>query len=105
MSVPKPSNKIFLPKECLDEILENIHTDDIRSLFSCLLVNRHWCRLVIPFLYKSPLPNLTTKTSQTYFINTLVKCMSQGERRSLYRSQIPVAFSKSRPLFTYPIFM
>ncbi|KAF0508331.1 f-box domain-containing protein [Gigaspora margarita] len=43
-----------LPNECLFEILNNFksyNNVDYRSLFSCLLVNRQWCRSAIPILW------------------------------------------------------
>src|SRR5690242_10913031 len=52
---------IMLPNECLFEIfnnfLSNYQTDyqnDYKSLFSCLLVNRQWCRIIIPILWSEP---------------------------------------------------
>ncbi|RIB31016.1 hypothetical protein C2G38_2727 [Gigaspora rosea] len=43
----------LLPDECLLEIFKNFHTK-YRTLFSCLLVNRHWCRIIIPILWSEP---------------------------------------------------
>src|ERR1043165_9299677 len=41
---------INLPNECLFEILNNLKYYP-GSLFSCLLVNREWCKIVIPILW------------------------------------------------------
>ncbi|CAG8506987.1 16535_t:CDS:2 [Rhizophagus irregularis] len=43
-----------LPLDCLLEILEKL-TNDTKSLYSCLLVNRIWCQTAIPILWKKPL--------------------------------------------------
>ena len=46
-----------LPNECLIKVLEFL-LNDYRSygnLFSCLLVNRQWCRIIIPILWSKPL--------------------------------------------------
>src|SRR5260363_360931 len=45
---------LTLPNECLFEIF-NYLKNYYRFLFSCLLVNRQWCRIVIPILWSEPL--------------------------------------------------
>ncbi|CAG8681911.1 17952_t:CDS:1, partial [Gigaspora rosea] len=55
-----------LPTECVEEIVKyfSIENDDssninYNSLFSCLLVNRQWCKITVPILWKKP--KLTSK--------------------------------------------
>ncbi|KAF0552384.1 hypothetical protein F8M41_021924 [Gigaspora margarita] len=49
---------ITLPNECLLEIFDNLQTYNgillYKNLFSCLLVNRQWCRVIIPILWSKP---------------------------------------------------
>ncbi|KAF0467840.1 f-box domain-containing protein [Gigaspora margarita] len=45
---------IALPNECLSEIFNNLNKG-YKILFSCLLVNRQWCRNVVPILWNEPL--------------------------------------------------
>jgi hypothetical protein len=40
-------------------IIKNL-SDDTKSLLSCLLVNRIWCEVTVPFLWKSPFYNMAT---------------------------------------------
>ncbi|CAG8747652.1 34_t:CDS:1, partial [Dentiscutata heterogama] len=42
-----------LPTDCLVEVLRHLKYD-ISSLYSCILVNRLWCKLSIPLLWYSP---------------------------------------------------
>ncbi|CAG8649378.1 13173_t:CDS:2 [Rhizophagus irregularis] len=42
-----------LPSNCFEEILDSMDNDR-NTLFSCALVNRHWCRLSIPLLWRRP---------------------------------------------------
>ncbi|KAF0410792.1 hypothetical protein F8M41_008234 [Gigaspora margarita] len=42
-----------LPNECLLEIFNNLRAYH-KSLFSCLLVNRFWCRIIVPILWSEP---------------------------------------------------
>ncbi|KAF0557235.1 ATP-binding cassette, subfamily B MDR/TAP, member 1 [Gigaspora margarita] len=44
---------IKLPNECFFEIFNNIRFD-FKSLLSCLLVNRQWCKLIVPILWSEP---------------------------------------------------
>ncbi|KAF0559582.1 f-box domain-containing protein [Gigaspora margarita] len=44
---------MILPNECLYDIFNKLRTDR-KSLFSCLLVNRLWCRIIIPILWSEP---------------------------------------------------
>ncbi|KAF0541891.1 f-box domain-containing protein [Gigaspora margarita] len=47
---------IKLPNECFVEIFNNFQNmHDYKNLYSCLLVNRQWCRTIIPILWKRPL--------------------------------------------------
>ncbi|KAF0476378.1 hypothetical protein F8M41_024396 [Gigaspora margarita] len=39
-----------LPCECLLEIFNKFRDN---SLFSCLLVNRRWCRIIVPILWRN----------------------------------------------------
>src|SRR3954447_11978106 len=58
-------SKPRLSKDCLWQIFEIIsntfkNKEIQTSLFSCLLVNRQWCEISVPFLWKNPFinPNL-----------------------------------------------
>jgi hypothetical protein len=43
-----------IPSDIIEEILFFIQVDDIKTLYSCLLLNRQWCQLVVPILWKHP---------------------------------------------------
>ncbi|CAG8619715.1 8331_t:CDS:2 [Ambispora leptoticha] len=51
-STKKDLSSPILFIEILQEIFE--HFRDLQTLFSCLLVNRQWCRAVIPMLWRDP---------------------------------------------------
>ncbi|KAF0541356.1 f-box domain-containing protein [Gigaspora margarita] len=42
-----------LPLECYYAIFNNL-LHNYKSLFSCALVSRHWCRIIIPILWSEP---------------------------------------------------
>src|SRR6266498_3504466 len=51
--IPFFLNKMPLNKDVLFLVFENLK-NDIKSLYSCLLVNRTWCITAVPFLWKNP---------------------------------------------------
>ncbi|UZO07767.1 uncharacterized protein OCT59_028042 [Rhizophagus irregularis] len=50
----KPKVPFNISSDIIEEILFFIQIDDIKTLYSCLLLNRQWCQLVIPILWKHP---------------------------------------------------
>ncbi|CAG8545257.1 23009_t:CDS:2 [Cetraspora pellucida] len=42
-----------LPADCLNEIFEYLSRDG-KSLISCLLVNRLWCEIAVPIIWRNP---------------------------------------------------
>jgi len=42
-----------LTTDCLNEIFEHLEdANDVTSLYSCLLVNRLWCKISVRFLWR-----------------------------------------------------
>jgi hypothetical protein len=67
-------SKIFIPFECLEQVF--IHLTHHKSvLFNCLLVNRSWCRQVVPILWSRPFSRLQWKPS-SQLIQTYISCMT-----------------------------
>ncbi|CAG8681955.1 30380_t:CDS:1, partial [Racocetra persica] len=73
-----------LPDDIIYDILPHLH-DDMRTLYRCLLVNRLWCRITVPILWRRPFTisskPFTNKhrTSRTLIIQTYVSCLNQDE--------------------------
>jgi hypothetical protein len=66
-------------------------------LFSCLLVNRTWCGMIIPLLWKDPWRRLIIGNEKSLF-NIIVSHLSDELRNNL--SKI-LKISYKRPLFNY----
>ncbi|CAI2169497.1 19727_t:CDS:2 [Funneliformis geosporum] len=67
-----------IPFECLEQILKYLLY--YRStLFNCLLVNRLWCRQVVPLLWSRPFGRLQWKSSSR-LIKTYISCMTKDEK-------------------------
>ncbi|CAG8631814.1 17936_t:CDS:2 [Gigaspora margarita] len=72
--------------------------------FICLLVNRQWCRIVVPILWQAPNPGF--KKSK-FLVRTYLLCLSQDMKRFLKANNIPVPPAPRRclPAFDYPYFL
>ncbi|RIA90198.1 hypothetical protein C1645_876272 [Glomus cerebriforme] len=99
-----------LPADCLNEIFEYLE-DDKPALYSCLLVNRLWCKVSVRILWRNiwnfrysiayqHRPKVSLK-----IISTLVACLPDESKELLNKNGviIPTPTSES-PLFNYASF-
>src|SRR5260364_392243 len=91
----KPLKMKKLPIECIFKIFDNFQ-DDFKSLYSCLLVNRSWCRIIVPILWSKPAKNLTDKK----FINTCILALNKEEQALLIPFKISLP-NNQKLLFDY----
>ncbi|CAG8685377.1 6982_t:CDS:1, partial [Acaulospora morrowiae] len=93
-----------LPADCLDGILQYLH-DDAGALYSCMLVNRLWCRRVVPILWSNPWKSrqlLIDHTPWPAIVRTLLSCLSEESKQILKNNGIELSAQTSRrPLFEY----
>ncbi|KAF0509608.1 RNI-like protein [Gigaspora margarita] len=86
---------LALPNECLIEIFNNLRTN-YKCLFSCLLVNRHWCRIIIPILWREPLNHVNNRK----LISSCLLSLNAEEQALLIPFKI-ILPNNSNPLFEY----
>src|ERR1051325_7237716 len=88
---------LSLPDECFSNVLSFL---DDHTLYSCLFVGRHWCRLYVPMVWSNPFQQSKPKPS---LINPLLICLDEDEISSL----VPCAinFGNQSPLFEYGKFV
>ncbi|RGB30593.1 hypothetical protein C1646_765160 [Rhizophagus diaphanus] len=96
-------SKIFsvdLP-ELTEEIMKYFRKD-FSTLYSCILVNRLWCRLAIPLLWEDPFsaPDRNYHCIKTYF------CFSSEDSKAKFNEyEINDNLLFSNTLFNYPSFI
>src|ERR1700722_14056362 len=80
-----------LPGDCLHEIFKYLEGDKI-TLYSCLLVNRLWCKVSVRFLWREV---------QNY--ETLITCFPNESKEILYKNRILISIDAiiKPPLFNY----
>jgi hypothetical protein len=59
-----------LNNDVLFLIIEELN-DDIKSLYSCLLVNKTWCEITVPILWKNPMKYFNKRESLDLIISHL----------------------------------
>ncbi|KAG9284612.1 hypothetical protein G9A89_004654 [Geosiphon pyriformis] len=92
-----------LALDCLDEIFQNL-LDDKATLFSCALVNRAWCRLVIPTLWSSPI-NPGHLRLAIPVISILLASLPEEEKLTLIGVGFPFPATLTQPVFKYAEFI
>ncbi|CAI2166777.1 11694_t:CDS:2 [Funneliformis geosporum] len=92
-----------LPTECMKRIFQHIQDDPISKLYPSLLVNKYWCKNVVPFLWSQPF-QLCSKHNRYKLIRTLLMFFSLEEttlinsKLKAYNILIP---ARPNPIFNY----
>jgi hypothetical protein len=84
--------------DCLVLIFDELQ--DKKSLHSCLLVNREWCRLVVPILWRN---YSWCNVEEFNFFNTILSWLSSSSKQLLSDNDIklPPTTLLKPPLFNY----
>jgi hypothetical protein len=88
--------------ELINEVIQYFH-NDYKTLYSCTLVNRLWCRLAIPLLWKDP---FSIKFPKNYhFIEIYLHNLNNNDKTKLNEYGINNDLFPSNTLFNYPSFI
>ncbi|RIA99307.1 hypothetical protein C1645_811540 [Glomus cerebriforme] len=85
-----------LPAENLYEIFQYLEKD-LRTLYSCLQVNRYWCKQVVSILWQNPMPNTYTSINLGVYIHFF----EEQEKLELKQNHDIDIREISYPLFNY----
>ncbi|CAG8536950.1 2841_t:CDS:1 [Diversispora eburnea] len=93
--------------EILIMILNNVQST--QDLHSSLLVNRYWCKVTIPILWKLPLgqeycTNDKKLRKKALCIRTYLSCMNTSSRTLLTQFGLDLSSSPPQATFNYPSF-
>ncbi|CAG8492086.1 2957_t:CDS:1 [Acaulospora morrowiae] len=103
-----------LPADIVSETLEHLHSD-LKSMRSCILVNRMWCKVAIQILWRSPSHYKSLANSSKFWSRiayTVISCLIQSSTGNLIEilemekdsSQFSNLRSRTPPLFDYLLF-
>ncbi|EXX50621.1 hypothetical protein GLOIN_2v1784405 [Rhizophagus irregularis DAOM 181602=DAOM 197198] len=95
-----------IPNECLSEILEYLEKDE-PTLYSCLLVNRLWCKIAVRILwsnvwdFKSSYQRRPVSKASS-ILDTLIACLPSESKELLIKNKFYISASDLKPtLFNY----
>ncbi|RIA83434.1 hypothetical protein C1645_786335, partial [Glomus cerebriforme] len=89
--------------DCLNLIINELRTDK-NSLYSCLLVNKEWCNLVVLILWKNHsfrIKDMAEREKKLY--TTILSCLPSSSKNLLSNNNIklPSTILLKSPLFNY----
>ncbi|GBC47942.2 hypothetical protein GLOIN_2v1779700 [Rhizophagus irregularis DAOM 181602=DAOM 197198] len=96
-------SKVFSGKlpEITDDIVQYFR-NDYKTLHSCVLVNRAWCRITIPLLWKEP---FSIPVKNYHFIEIYLHNLNDYDKTKLNVCGINNKIFPSKTLFNYPSFI
>src|ERR1051325_3609992 len=92
-----------LTPDCLEDIFEYLRNDQ-SSLFSCSLVNRLWCRLVIHLIWRDPFSMNLRPKSFSSIIQTYISCLPDTSKQQISKINNTEDQSESNSTFQQPLF-
>ncbi|GBC04514.1 hypothetical protein RclHR1_05700009 [Rhizophagus clarus] len=95
-----------LPSESMIEILKHLENDK-KSLHSCVLINRHWCRQSISHLWVEPFTSKLSDKSTLSLLRTYFGCL-KNEDKILFTLEVGEflpRYSTTSPFFNYASFL
>jgi hypothetical protein len=90
--------------DCLILIFNNLWTDN-NSLYSCLLVNKEWCHLIVPILWEKHCMHVGDENIKI-ISNIIFSCLSTSSQQLLFDNDIklPLTILSKSPMFNYVSF-
>ncbi|CAG8591485.1 8416_t:CDS:1, partial [Funneliformis mosseae] len=93
-----------LPPECLVGVFELLE-NDISALHSCIRVNRNWCCLAVPVLWRRPFEHVHSENSGSLAIGTYISCLPNDDKQRLKSRYVTIPTQLGQPIFFYPKFL
>src|SRR3954454_16773830 len=93
----------YLPPETLGEIFSFFADDDVKSLHSCLLVNKAWCESAAFILWKRPF-DISSIMASAELVTVYFLFFSDETKKSLLLNSVPNGLShlpSNRPALNY----
>jgi hypothetical protein len=89
-----------LNKDILYLIFEKLQ-DDKKAFPTCILINKTWCKIIIPILWKNPWKYLK-RNKEKLLLNVIISHFSEGSKNKLkIKCNDILINSTQKPLFNY----
>jgi hypothetical protein len=96
----KIKKNIQIPTDCLLEVFKYFK-NDLKTLYSCLLVNKHWCISTVRLIWKNPFLN----KSSPNVIDVYLSCLTTHEKNNLIINGVDLSNNKKTATFYYANFL
>ncbi|CAG8768466.1 34813_t:CDS:2 [Racocetra persica] len=104
-----------LPTECMYQVFQHL-VDQGEALHPFLLINRYWCRNVIPFLWARPFDNFTLENPENMYkiMSVYLSSLNDAEKADLKDLLIKNSYdtdfisellNQKKTLFNYPMML
>jgi hypothetical protein len=94
-------SKQQIPDDCILNILKYLYKDH-KTLFSCLLINKQWCEITIPILWRKPWKLGISTEFWEFITDSLILCLSDYSKQVLHiNGIIPSSILSQKPKFDY----
>src|SRR5436190_9575657 len=97
--------------DILSILFEDVEQENDKTLYSCIFVNREWCQIAIPILWKNPWKKMFTANQYEILLKCFLMLMPKESKELLKKGGINFliedGFSQSSlrsPLFNYASF-
>ncbi|GBC30896.1 uncharacterized protein OCT59_016015 [Rhizophagus irregularis] len=87
-----------LNRDVLYMIFEQLQNDK-NTLYSCLLVNKTWCEIIIPILWRNPWESLK-KENEVLLLSVIISHLSNVSKNEIGKYKLLINFYK-KPSFNY----
>ncbi|RIA85375.1 hypothetical protein C1645_830855 [Glomus cerebriforme] len=90
-----------IPNDCILNILKYLYKDH-KTLFSCLLINKQWCEITIPILWRKPWKLGISPEFWEFITDALILCLSDYSKQVLHiNGIISSTILSQKPKFDY----
>src|ERR1043165_263513 len=90
-----------IPGDCILNILKYLYKDH-KTLFSCLLINKQWCEITVPILWRKPWKLGISIEFWEFITDTLILCLSDYSKQVLHiNGIISSTVLSQQPKFDY----
>ncbi|CAI2176092.1 7941_t:CDS:1 [Funneliformis geosporum] len=98
-------SSLYLPNECIQDILNYVEEKDNKTFHSALLVNRTWCQNTVSFLWKKPFSSPPSDSQNNYKIIPILASFIDDDKKKQFKikeKELPVP---KKTTFDYPSFI
>ncbi|CAB4385409.1 unnamed protein product [Rhizophagus irregularis] len=96
---------VNLPADCIYEIVQYI-IHDIKTLHSCVVLNRDYCQVVVRILWRNPFKHVKQDENKMSLIfRTYFSCLDDQEKKQVTTFFRKSDFNFPKPFINYPSFL